>query len=93
MKKVKIFLIACFLTILVFSGAMLGVILIGSMLVYFFGMRWTIALNITAFVVAVLLLAVKFVCKFAELSDSANAQGKKKGILPRLAKAFYSIFL
>lgn len=92
MNKIFRFLKILFLGIVLFSFAMLGVITISGVLVYFFEIRWTIATNISSFAIAILILVFGLVSKLANAKDNSNISTKKQSFIQRTAKAVASFF-
>ncbi|MDQ3801741.1 MAG: hypothetical protein M3384_20140 [Acidobacteriota bacterium] len=88
----KRFIKKVFFGIVFMTAAFLIVAALCVFAVLALGARWTIAFNIATFVVAVAILAMRFVGKFVTTADTSNKQDKRESFLPRLAKALYSIF-
>ncbi len=92
MRKFFNFLKILLITIVLFGVAMISMISVSGILVYFFEMRWTISFNITAFATAILILVFGLVGKLAKTKDSLNIFRQKQSFVQRTAKAVSSFF-
>lgn len=92
MRKIFNLLKTLLITIVLFGVAMVSVILVSGVLVYFFEMRWTISFNISSFATAILILVFGLVGKLAKTKDSLNISTKKQSFVQRTAKAVSSFF-
>lgn len=88
----KQFIKKVFFGIVFMTAALLIVAAICTFAVLVLKARWSTSLNIATLVVAVGILAMRFVGKFVTSFDTNNKQGKQEAFVPRLAKALYSIF-
>lgn len=92
MKRIWQILKTIFWVIVFFGLAMTVIIAICGIAVYFTEMRWTIAFNITTFLITVLILTFGLAGKLATSYDSPKPPTKKQSVILEKAKAFYSYF-